>query len=98
MEYLGEEATAFPLSLALEDDGFGLVGLEICDATGDFGFVAIDREPTGFAGGPNGDFCSGEFGPLGSVSVEDKSNASLVGLTALAFFFDPLGCVCRGQV
>ena len=42
-------------------------------------------------GDPNGDFSSGDFGPLGSVFVEDKFDASLVGLTALAFFFDPLG-------
>ena len=31
------------------------------------------------------------MGPLGKVSVEDKSDMSLVGLTTLAFFFDPLG-------
>ena len=96
-EYLGEEATAFPLSLALEEDGFGLVGLEMGDATGeeglvgDFGAVATDREPTGFTREPNGDFGSGEFGPLGSVSIEEKFDASLVGLTSLAFFFEPLG-------
>ena len=47
---------------------------------------------------PNEDFGNGELGPLGSVSVEDKSNASLVGLTALAFFFDPLGIGGEGHV
>ena len=32
------------------------------------------------------------------MSAEDKSNASLVGLTALAFFFDPLGIGGEGRV
>ena len=101
LEYLGEEAIAFPLSLALEEVGFGLVGgLEMGDATGDFGAIATDKEPIGFAREPNSDFGSGEFGPLGSVSTEDKSDASLIGLTTLAFFFDPLGIggegVCHG--
>ena len=65
---------------------------------GDLGVVAIDEEPTsfageptGFTGEPNSDFHSGEFRPLGSVSAEDKSEASLVGLTTLAFFFNLLG-------
>ena len=43
------------------------------DATGDFGIVAINGEPPSFAKEPNGDFNSGEFGPLGSASAEDKS-------------------------
>ena len=57
----------------------------------DFGVVATEGEPTGLDGEPNGDFGNDELGPLGNMSIEDKSNASLVGLTALAFFFDPLG-------
>ena len=98
MKYLGEEATAFPLSLALEEDGFGLVGgLEMSDAIGDFGAVATDGESTGFVGEPNGDFSNGEFGPLGSVSAKDKSDASLVGLAALTFFFYPLGIGGEGR-
>ena len=98
-EYLGEEATAFPLSLALEEVGFGLVdGLEMGDAIGDFGVVAIDREPTSFTEEPNSDFGSGEFRPLGSVFAKDKSDTSLVGLTALAFFFDSLGIGGEGRV
>ena len=44
------------------------------------------------------DFSSGELGPLGSVSTEDKSDVSLVGLTALALFFDPLGICGEGHV
>ena len=103
-KYLREEATAFPLSLALEDNGFILDGLEMVNATGeeglagDFSTVAIDREPIGFAGEPNGDFSSDKLGPLGNVSTEDKSDASFVGLTALAFFFDPLGIGGEGCV
>ena len=31
------------------------------------------------------------------MSVEDRSDASLVGLTALAFFFDPLGIGGEGR-
>ena len=58
---------------------------------GDFSDVAIDGKPTGLAGEPNDDFDSGEFAPQGSVSAEGKSDLSLVGLTALAFFFNPLG-------
>ena len=82
-KYLREEATAFPLSLALEEVGFGLVdGLEMGDAIGDFSAVATYRETIGFVREPNGDFGSGEFGPLGSVFAEDKYDASLVSLTA----------------
>ena len=89
MEYLREEATAFPLSLALEEDGFRLDGLEMGIATGeegldgDFSAVATDGEPTGLDGDPNGDFSNSELGSLGSVSIEDKSDTSLVSLTAL---------------
>ena len=78
LEYLREEATTFPLSLALEEEGFRLVGGERGVATGDeglagdFGVVAINGEHTGLAGDPNGDFGSGELGPLGNMSVEDK--------------------------
>ena len=97
-EYLGEEANAFHLSLALKEDGFGLVGaLEMGDAISDFRAVAIDEEPTGFVGEPNRNFDSGEFGPLGSVFADDKFDASLVGLTALAFFVDPLGIGGEGR-
>ena len=48
-KYLGEVATVFPLSLALEEEGFELDGLEMGDATGeeglagDFSVVATDR-------------------------------------------------------
>ena len=58
MEYLGEEATAFPLSLALEEEGFRLDGLEMGIAigeeglAGDFGAVVTNGEPTGLAGEP----------------------------------------------
>ena len=104
MEYLAEEATVLPLSLALEEEGFGLVGGEMSVAigedglVGDFRTIATDGEPTGLDGDPNDDFGSGELGPLGSVSPEDKSNASLVCLTALAFFFNPLGIGGEGRV
>ena len=55
MEYLGEEANTFPLSLALVEEHFGLGGLEMGFATGeeglagDFSVVAIDGEPIGLA-------------------------------------------------
>ena len=81
LEYLREEAIAFPLSLALEEEGFRLDGLEMGFATGgeglagDFGTVAIDGEPTGLTREPNGDFDSGELGPLGSMSTDEKSDA-----------------------
>ena len=65
---------------------------------GDFDAVAIDGEPIGLDGDPNSDFGSGEFGPLGRVSTKDKSDASLVGLTALAFFFDPLWIGGEGRL
>ena len=103
MEYLGEEATAFPLSLSLEEKGFRLDGLEMGIATGeeglnsDFDVVATNGEPTGLDGDPYSDFGSGEFGPLGNVLVEDKLNVCLVGLTTLAFFFDPLGIGGEGR-
>ena len=50
LEYLGEKANVFPLSLALEEEGFGLVGGEMSVATGeeglagDFGAVATEGE------------------------------------------------------
>ena len=48
------------------------MGLEIGDVIGDLHTVAIGGKPTGFVEEPNSDFGSGEFGPLGSVSVEDR--------------------------
>ena len=104
MESLGEETTVFLLSLALEEEGFRLEGDEIGVAKGKddwiegFTDVAIEGEPTGLAEEPKGDFDNGKFGPLGKVSVEDKSDGSLVDLTVLAFFFDPLGIGGKGRV
>ena len=103
MEYLGEEVTGFLLSLALEEECFGLVGGDMGVAIGDEGLasdfsdVATDGQATGLDGEPNGDFDNGELGPLGSVSVEDKSDASLVILTALPFFFNPLWISGEGR-
>ena len=65
---------------------------------GDFDAVAIEGEPTGLAREPKGDFGNGELGPLGKVFIEDKSDVSLVSLTTLAFFFDPLGIGGEGRV
>ena len=102
MEYLEEEETVFPLSLPFEEEGFGLEGGEMGVATGedgwadDFTVVAIEGEPTGLTREPKGDFGNGELGTLGKVSVRDKSDASLVGLIALAFIFDPLGIGGKG--
>ena len=85
----------FVLSLGRRGLWIGWFGDGRCNSeeglAGDFGVVATDGEPTGLDGDPNGDFDSDEFGPLGSVFAEDKFDTSLVDLTALAFFFDPLG-------
>ena len=67
------------------------------DATGYLSAIATDGEPSGFVREPNGDFSSGEFGPLGSMSTEDKTDASLVSLTTFAFF-NSLGIGVEGRV
>ena len=74
----------------------GIATGEDCWADGFAGVVsalaiATKRDPFSLAEVPRGDFSSGELELLGRVSAEDKSNASLVSLTALAFFFDPFG-------
>ena len=53
--------------------------------------VATEGDPFDLAGEPKGDFNNGELRPLGRVSAEDRSDASLVGLTTLVFFFDSFG-------
>ena len=68
MEYLGEEVTTFPLSLAFEEEGFRSEGGEIGVATGDDGWpddfvaVATEGEPISLAGEPSGDFNNGDWG------------------------------------
>ena len=88
---MGGEATAFPLSLAFEDEGFGF---EIRIATGKVGWsdgftgvvstpaIATEGDPFNFTGEPREDFDNGELGPLGRVPAEDNSDVSLVILTA----------------
>ena len=83
-------------------EGFGFEGGEIGNAIGDDGWVnglagvvsgpiiAIEGDPFDFDGDPKEDFDNCELGPLDKVSVEDKFDASLVGLWALAFFFVPI--------
>ena len=60
--------------------------------------VVTEGDPIDLVREPIGDFSNGELGPLGRVSVEDKSNTSLVDLTTLAFFFDLLGIGGEGRV
>ena len=92
VEYLGGEATAFPLSLAFEDEGFGFKGSEIGDATGEVGWadgfasvvsapaIATTEDLFDLAEEPKGDFGHVELGLLGRVSGEEKFDASLVDL------------------
>ena len=91
------------MSLTFKDKGFRFKGGEMGVATGDVGWangfagvvsalvVATEGDPFDLVREPRGDFDNGELGPLGRVSAEDRLDASLVDLTALAFFFDPLG-------
>ena len=80
--------------MAFKDERFGFDGGEISDATGEAGWadgfigvvstpaIATEGDPFDFTGEPRGDFSSGKLGPLGRVSAEDKSDASLIGLKA----------------
>ena len=51
--------------------------------------VAAEANPIVFNGDERGDFVNGDFGPLGRVSREVKSERSLVGLMAQAFCLIP---------
>ena len=91
------------MSFAFEDGGFGFKDGEMGVVTGEVGradgftsvvstlVVKIEGDPFDLAREPRGDFNGGELGPLGKVSAEDMSDASLVDLTTFAFFFDLLG-------
>ena len=92
-----------PFVFAIEDKGFGFVGGEMGDATGEDGWanyfvgvvatptIATEGDPIIFDGDDRGDFDNGEFGPLGNVSTEVESERSLSGLTARAFLLIPFG-------